>query len=1445
MNTFKKSLKNTYLLLLSAKLSFLVTCLLLIIIGTSNKLNAETRIVTDFVTLDAAINFVNNHNGLDSIVIMSDIKLESDLRTFRTDSLVITAPTNSDGTPVYTIDGNSFRFVFATSLIYCIVENLTVSNCSRGGAIYLSDSFSEGLVNKIKVHNCIVNNNLGNGIEISFTRNTIVEINNCKTNNNMESGFRLGGNLQSQLTVTNCESDGNATNGFYISNASKTRIEGCITKNNGYGFQIFNGREVFINQCNISGNKTGILFNNFEYCIINNCSINGSTDSGIEFDNRSSPTGGCIISNTTIFNNAKSDGSGIKSNDAHLKIINSSVINNDSWGVVISNYTDDMLKPVEIYNSIIFGHRNRDLNVYNNVEKTFLYNSVFGRIFSNNNNYEAINCSNDNPKLVWINAEGNITENLDEATHYFLAEGSSAFELADRSLITTNMLTNFNSEIQMSDWLKNIISGEYFTNLLKYDQMGNLRIFNGNRYNAGSIDGNIELGEVWSYTPQKVANYGKSTIIFYGDNLDNNTKFTLKKQGEPNIVADKTVSEYSTTLNTNKCLVTFNFHNRQLGKWDIVIENGGETVTISNGFEIEESIGPYIHAEFIGPQTFRNNAFTPVTIKYYNEGNVTVYCQPVIVEIIADKEVVVVVREKWEYIYSEGTYTDLYGVIDGEYCKLDTLHNEGTNTYSTYITPMISDIPPYSFGYLTFDVRFTFEATGTQPIKMSVFPTPSFCFFDPEADRSEGISLKAASLGQTIWGCALNDDDDKWKDKDIPMPGMDCSLAASNAAHALLDGKDKQGYATSASRELGKIFDKCVSPTDIPTPKTVGKALKVFDYISKAHDGYEIIKDLSDCVNDPNHPYNPNNPDNPGGKPKKKGYSGIAGGSKDPNDKIGPLNEFGSTAFTDRTEFTYIINFENDAEEATFPAQEVWIRDTLDINVFDINTFNAGIISIGSRVIETPPNRQNFTWTVDMKPQMNLKTKVTLNLDKNKGVAEWYFKTIDPATGELPVEATDGFLPPNNDDGDGQGFVMFTIKLKDELPDNVVVANKAEIIFDYNDPIITDEWINKKDIIPPTSTMFKPANQTGEIELNWQGEDNPGGSGIYCYDVFVNKNNDGYIQIQNKTPNTSMTFTVENGIKYEFYTLATDSAGNIEIKTKIPDITVPEEPQTSTITLNANPNEGGNPSGGGTFAIGTAITVSANPNNKWSFVNWTENAVEVSTNVDYSFNVNNNRVLTANYKKDSEILPVNPKAEEKGNNALITWGSVTWSSNQQTSTTNNETSEFGITGYSVYRLIEGNPQSVWNRLISNRVAHSYIDDKWGTLPAEKYRYAVSINFNDGTESSAVITNILEKSGTKSNEFIGTFSENCYLHPNPFTDEIFVSITNYELHPEIYSRANYELRIEIFNSLGHKVKDIVFDDKPVFTDDLQSGVYFMVVINTTGERAVFKMIKISG
>ncbi len=89
-----------------------------------------------------------------------------------------------------------------------------------------------------------------------------------------------------------------------------------------------------------------------------------------------------------------------------------------------------------------------------------------------------------------------------------------------------------------------------------------------------------------------------------------------------------------------------------------------------------------------------------------------------------------------------------------------------------------------------------------------------------------------------------------------------------------------------------------------------------------------------------------------------------------------------------------------------------------------------------------------------------------------------------------------------------------------------------------------------------------------------------------------------------------------------------------------------------TITLSANPSNGGTVSGGGTFSSGSSVTVQASPSSGYSFVNWTEGGTSVSTSASYTFTASANRSLVANFSQNAQSYSVTVKASPKNDGTV-------------------------------------------------------------------------------------------------------------------------------------------------------------------------------------------------
>jgi uncharacterized delta-60 repeat protein/uncharacterized repeat protein (TIGR01451 family) len=150
--------------------------------------------------------------------------------------------------------------------------------------------------------------------------------------------------------------------------------------------------------------------------------------------------------------------------------------------------------------------------------------------------------------------------------------------------------------------------------------------------------------------------------------------------------------------------------------------------------------------------------------------------------------------------------------------------------------------------------------------------------------------------------------------------------------------------------------------------------------------------------------------------PVKDIYCGVVTGSYDPNDKRGFPSGLGEDfEILPNQDLEYIIRFQNTGTDTAFT---VVVRDTLDVD-FDIFSVTPGSAS------------HNYSFRM-----------------YGPRVLEWTFPNI-----LLPDSTTNEPL--------SNGFLSFKVKQKPNLPDGTLLKNDADIYFDFNEPIITNETSHK------------------------------------------------------------------------------------------------------------------------------------------------------------------------------------------------------------------------------------------------------------------------------------------------------------------------------------------------------------------------------------------------
>lgn len=303
-------------------------------------------------------------------------------------------------------------------------------------------------------------------------------------------------------------------------------------------------------------------------------------------------------------------------------------------------------------------------------------------------------------------------------------------------------------------------------------------------------------------------------------------------------------------------------------------------------------------------------------------------------------------------------------------------------------------------------------------------------------------------------------------------------------------------------------------------PGMLGKATTVFNLQRQ-------IISYPECVIPSGHPVTP-----------RRSY--------DPNEMHGYLSEAGSVYVGKHVKkVNYSIEFENDPKLASAAAHRIVVCDTLDSKVFDLSSFKATRVQIGEKVLELD-GEQNLTKTVDMRPEINAIAQVDLKYDADKGVAQWTVTSLDPMSMEETLDVTQGVLPVNSN-GNGIGFLNFDIGLKKAMGDGEPFDNRAAIIFDQNEAILTPVWTNVVDSIAPMSEIVSVSAKDSLITLRFDGYDNR--SGLWKYVLYVQDVEGGrWKKLEDVITTSEYVYHGNMGFDYGFCVLAVDSAGNVEQK---------------------------------------------------------------------------------------------------------------------------------------------------------------------------------------------------------------------------------------------------------------------------------------------------------
>lgn len=196
----------------------------------------------------------------------------------------------------------------------------------------------------------------------------------------------------------------------------------------------------------------------------------------------------------------------------------------------------------------------------------------------------------------------------------------------------------------------------------------------------------------------------------------------------------------------------------------------------------------------------------------------------------------------------------------------------------------------------------------------------------------------------------------------------------------------------------------------------------------------------------------------------------------------------------------------------------------------------------------------------------------------------------------------------------------------------------------------------------------------------------------------------------------------------------------------------------NAVTTAADPAEGGTTSGDGNYALGTNVTVTATPNENYQFAGWYENGEKVSDNMEYSFAVTGDHVLTAkftNTAKKTYTITVTANPKDGG----IVSGGGTYEEGTEIVLCAEVNEGYTFVGW----FAENGEQITTDAEFSHVVAEDrYFKARYSMISVYKNGYAYIFGYNNTTmgaegpllrSEAAVMVNRLAKQNNERGDFV--------------------------------------------------------------------------------------------
>ena len=709
---------------------------------------------------------------------------------------------------------------------------------------------------------------------------------------------------------------------------------------------------------------------------------------------------------------------------------------------------------------------------------------------------------------------------------------------------------------QQIDFGKN--SGTYYVNLITRGT---------GRCNAyASVEQSFTIGGLSKVEPSVVGKSDNMGIrIFGGYQLNNRTKPKVAiKLGSTVIEGTWEMSDgYDHTKVTNAAdmaMAHFDMTGQPTGQYDVIVG----TDTLYKALQVEAGEYPDVWCQIGGGDKMLMGKWKNFTIEYGNPTNAPAYNVPLFL-FIDDKDGRLEVSFDFEVIKGSDAFSDeAMAALEklGDYALVtDAQGNSiGVRGYA-FLIPYVA---PNSVNQRTFRLRLPADYPGDREVNVVAAVYDSFGAFSDEDFSTTNKVKRLDDDDKELIRMTYNTERINWGtcvmeylgwgvigESVSVIPFMGCFYNAMRTSYAFqFEDVGSPKRWTNLLWNSGGMLISCA--TDAFPPTLAAKCFATL--IAFAWNGVANYQSLKDCI---------------AGKQTRKKIKGV--NSYDPNEIIGPWGYDEVAHFIQPIhQMPYTVTFENKAS-ASAPAHEVFVTDTLDAACYDLSSFS--FTSFGWADKSVALNEwgcKEFTRDVAYKVGgQDITVRVSAQYDETTGVARWSFASLDKNGNEIDNPDL-GFLVPNNDNGEGEGFVGFSINHKDALATKTRIRNKATIVFDANAPITTNTYTNTIDTDYPTSEISDLEERDGLVTISLAGNDAT--SGIASFNVFAFKDGGEPELVAYAVTGNKVTVPCQAGSRYGFCVLAIDNVGYNEPKDLVPEreiVVGGDMPVTATVQVAA------------------------------------------------------------------------------------------------------------------------------------------------------------------------------------------------------------------------------------------------------------------------------------